>query len=262
LESDNPELAIERLKTLLRFIMLRRPKDILSLPRRTDIVIPLGFDDQDKAKYDQAKRAIIRYFDEKISSEDGGNGFVNVMSHINALRMLCNLGCSTDPKGTPSDAAASESSSQASLDREDLEAALVSGNQPLHQDDLTESTSTCTICGILILTSPEPEPEPEPENSLSQRMKSIASKGSTQCRSCFSDSIGALGNSDQGAPMLELESQLSMEGTLRGHSKPSIVLSTKVKALVSDLTSQGQAKKRSVQAYKHNVLWENLSNRA
>ncbi|KAH8753050.1 SNF2 family N-terminal domain-containing protein, partial [Diaporthe sp. PMI_573] len=252
LESDNPELAIERLKTLLRFIMLRRPKDILSLPRRTDIVIPLGFDDQDKAKYDQAKRAIIRYFDEKISSEDGGNGFVNLMSHINALRMLCNLGCSTDPKGTPSDAAASESSSQASLDREDLDAALVSGNQPLHQDDLTESTSTCTICGILILTSPEPEPEPE--NSLSQRMKSIASKGSTQCRSCFSDSIGALGNSHQGAPMLGLESQLSMEGTLRGHSKPSIVLSTKVKALVSDLTSQGQAKKSIVFSFWKSTL--------
>ncbi|KAH8746513.1 SNF2 family N-terminal domain-containing protein [Diaporthe sp. PMI_573] len=255
-ESDNPELAIKRLKTLLGFIMLRRHKDILHLPERTDTVIPIGFDGQDKAKYDRAKRATIQYLDDIISSETGGGGYMNAISKINALRMVCNLGCSTDSRDTTLGAATSESTSEASLDREDIGAALEFVDQPLDQDDMTESTSTCTMCGVLILTSPSPGPEDHlPQRTASMEPAELMiSKGSTQCRSCFSDSIGVLESSHEGPPMLELESQQSCNGKLQGEWTPSRVFSTKVKALVSDLTSQRQAKKSIVFSFWKSTL--------
>lgn len=253
-ESESPEVAIARLKTILRFIMLRRHKDILHLPKRTDMVIPIEFDDQDKAKYDQAKQAAIRYLDDIICSEKKWHGYVNAISKINALRMVCNLGCSTDPRSAASDTAPSKSSSEASIDRESFDAALDDADQSLHQDDLTESTSICTICGTLILTSPSPGPE----NSTPQRTASMVSNGSIQCRSCFSDSIGALGNSREGAMVLETESQLSCNDTIQGDWKTSRVSSTKVEALVSDLTRQTQAKKRSERAHVCNGVCQTL----
>lgn len=253
-ESESPEVAVERLKTILRFIMLRRHKDILRLPKRTDVVIPIEFDDQDKAKYGQAKQAAIRYLDDIICSETRGHGYVNAISKINALRMVCNLGCSTDPRSTASDTAPSESSSEASLDQENFGAALDYADQSLHHDDLTESTSICTICGTLMLTSPSPGPA----NTPTQRTASMISNGSIQCRSCFSDSIGALGNSHEGATMLQMKSQLSWNGTLRGDWKRGRVFSAKVNALVSDLMRQRQANKRSVQTNMLSGVWYTL----
>lgn len=248
--SENPELAIERLKTLLKFIMLRRHKDVLHLPKRTDIVMPIKFDDQDKAKYDQAKGATIRYLDDIISSETRGNGYVNAISKINALRMVCNLGCCTDSRISTSDAAPSESSSEAPLGDEDSDAALEFTDQPQYNDDLAESNSTCTICGILIMTSPSPDPDPDPDNSMAQRAASIgpaelkSSRRSTQCWTCSADSIGALRDSHGRDPILQSESQLLLNGTFQGGRKYSTVFSTKIKCLVSDLKTQRQAQKR------------------
>lgn len=241
-ESENPEIAIERLKKLLGFIMLRRLKEILHLPKLTNVVIPMEFDDQDKGKYNQAKRAAVQYLDDIISSDAGGNGYLNAISKINALRMVCNLGCSTDPRIAASDATPSEASSEGPIDAESFDTALGSMDELVHYDDhdLTESTSTCTICGVLIMASPSPGPE----NRHAQLAASIGptdliiTKQSTQCQSCFSDSIRA--------PMLQLDSQLSSIGTTQGDRKSSRVFSTKVKALVSDLTIQRQAKKRYV----------------
>lgn len=246
-ESENPDLAIERLKTLLRFIMLRRHKDILHLPERTDIVIPIQFDSQDKAKYDQAKGATIRYLDDIISSETGGKGYVNAISKINALRMVCNLGCSTDSRVPTSDAAPSESGSEAPLEREDSDPALESMEQPMNDDDLAESTLTCTICGILIMDSPSPDPE----NRVAQHAASIGpvrelvtGMGPTQCRSCSSDIIGALGNFHDRESMPQPGSQLLLNGISQGGRKYSTVFSTKIRALVSDLKTQKQAQRR------------------
>lgn len=239
-ESKNPDQAIERLKKLLGFIMLRRLKSILHLPERTDIMIPIEFDDQDEAKYNQAKRATIQYLDEIISSEAGGNGYLNAISKINALRMVCNLGFSTDPKVDP---VSPRSSSEAQLDAGDFDAA-----NEFIDGDSAEPISTCKICGILITTSPSPGPE----NCLAQRAAStgpaelIIGKDSTQCWSCLSDSIGTLASSHNRAPMLQLESQLLFNGAREGNQKSSRVFSTKVKALVDDLKIQRQAKKRSV----------------
>lgn len=224
--------------------MLRRHKDVLRLPERTDIEIPLKFDDQDKAKYDQAKGATVRYLDDIIGSETGGSGYVNAISKINALRMVCNLGSSTDSRVPMSDATPSDFGSEAPLEGEDSDSALECMEQPLDHDDLAELSSTCTICGILIMTSPSPDPD----NSVAKRAASNAelttSEGSTQCQSCSADSIGALGNSHDRDPMLQSGPQLLLNGTFQGGRKYSTVFSTKIKSLVNDLKTQRQARKR------------------
>lgn len=121
-------------------------------------------------------------------------------------------------------------------------------DETLRRDYLTELTSTCTICGILIMTSPSPGPMIR----LAQRAASIGpadliiGKESTQCQSCFSDSIGTLGSAHDGASMLQLESQLSFNERLEREQKPSRLFSTKINALVKDFKIQRQAKKRSV----------------
>lgn len=223
--------------------MLRRHKDILHLPKRANIMIPIDFDGRDEAKYNQAKRATIQYLDDIICSEAGGNAYLNAISKINALRMVCNLGCSTDPRVTPSDATPSESSSEAPFDAEDFNATI-----GLMDGGSTESISTCTICGILITASSSAGPE----DRFAQRAVSmgpaelIIGKDSTQCRSCLSDSIGTLGRSHDGAPTLQLEPQLSFHDTIERDQKSNRVFSTKIKALVGDLKIQKQAKKRSV----------------
>lgn len=221
--------------------MLRRLKDILHLPRRTNMVIPMKFDGQDEGKYNEAKRAAIQYLDDIIISDAGGNGYLNAISKINALRMVCNLGCFTDRTITLPGAASSESSSEGPLEAGKLDVALGSKDEPLYRDDLTEATSTCTICGILIMNSPPPGPM----TSIGPADLTIG-KESNQCRSCVSDSIGTLGSAGDRASMLQLESQLSFNNRHEGEQKPSRVFSTKVNALVKDLTIQRQAKKRSV----------------
>lgn len=226
--------------------MLRRHKDVLHLPKRTDIVMPIKLDNQDKAKYDEAKGATIRYLDDIISSETRGKGYVNAISKINALRMVCNLGCSADSRISTSDAAPSDSSSEAPLNDEDSDADLEFTDQPQFNGDLAESTSTCTICGILIMTSPSPDSD----NSVVQRAASIGtadlatSRRSNQCWSCSADSIGALRNSHDRDAMLQPGSQLLLNGAVQGDREYNTVFSTKVKSLVSDLKTQSQAQKR------------------
>lgn len=94
------EDAIERLKKLLQYIMLRRPTDIITLPPRTDTEILLKFDTEEKAKYQQSAQATIHCLNDLLNSNATSGGYRNVVTKINALRMACNLGCQrkTNPK--------------------------------------------------------------------------------------------------------------------------------------------------------------------
>lgn len=210
--------------------MLRRNKDILNLPRRTDIMIPLELDGQDKTTYNLAKRATIQYLDDIISSETGGNGYMNAISKINALRMVCNLGSSMNLRdATPSDATSTGTGTG------NLNGAFGVVDKPLDDDDLTGLPSTCTICGIL-----------------------ISGKSSSQCLSCCSDAIGTIESSQDGVPMSQLDSQFSNNVTFQGDRSSSRVFPTKIKALVNDLKSQRHATKRSV--YTCTSTWLKLAN--
>lgn len=219
-ETKDPDLAVQRLKKLLGFTMLRRLNHILHLPERTDIVIPLKLDDQDQARYDLAKQTTVQYLDDIISFKTPGNGYVNAISKINALRMVCNLGCSTSSGTITTLQASTPKESDMRLFNDTL--GIV--DELSADDDSTGMPSTCTICGILISTGNPPAHLVSSTRDYELR----SSQHSTQCRSCLSDTIGRL-DSPCDAPASQVSGGAS---------------STKIKALVRDLQDQKQATKR------------------
>lgn len=90
--SGHGEEAIERLKKLLKFTMLRRPSTIVTLPPREDCVVFINFDAEEERNYLQAKERTVNYFNSILASGQSSGGYMNALEKINALRMVCNLG--------------------------------------------------------------------------------------------------------------------------------------------------------------------------
>lgn len=241
-ESETPEQATERLKKLLGFTMLRRLNHILALPKRTDIVIPLELDSEDAARYNLAKQATIQYLDDMISSETVVNGYMNAISKINALRIICNLGCSINP----SDNILSDSASKFS-NAEQIDEASVLMKEFSADDGFNRLSSTCMICANMTSDSAIP-----PGHNLEIERPSeldplpVSSGYFGRCWSCFSDVIGASRTPVDSMLQSQQDSRLLCTGSFQAYSGSSLVFSTKVKALVNDLRIQRQATKRSV----------------
>jgi len=85
--------AISRLKKLLTFTMLRRTGDVIALPPRSDRRDLLRFGPKEQSYYNEARERAIRCLDDMVSSDHPGNGYINALSKLTALRMICNLGC-------------------------------------------------------------------------------------------------------------------------------------------------------------------------
>lgn len=235
-EAQSPEQALDRLKLLLGFIKLRRLSDIVNLPERRDIAMPLEMNSPDKTKYNLAKRATIQFLDDIIGTEPVGNGYLNAISKINALRMVCNLGCSMDAK----DATPLEFTSEAKANHGGL------GVRDESFDGC--DSSTCMICGQLISSSPTPSSEHDSAGTQPWEPNQLeGSMSLSRCRSCFSDAIGTLGSSCDDLLETQARCRLPLDNiTPQRGLDSSRVFSTKIEALVSDLKTQTQATKRSV----------------
>lgn len=244
---DTPEQAIERLKRLLGFVMLRRLNHILALPKRTDIAIPLEMNGQDKARYDQARQATIQYLDDILTSGTVMNGYRNAISQINALRIVCNLGCHVDSGGsTPShllEKASDTGRVGGTFSKTDEQSGLDEA------DSTDELPSTCILCGQLLSASIIPGCEDRRTRSANKsKVDPVGRTGLLRCRYCFSDAIGtmevsqaSLSNSQPGSQHLE-----NNLGIFQNSIASGMAFSTKVNALVKDLQAQSQATKRSV----------------
>lgn len=100
------EDAIERLKKLLQYIMLRRPTDIITLPTRMDTEILLEFDTEERAEYQRSAQATMQCLNDLLNLNATPGAHKNVVTKINALRMACNMGCQRktnfqDPQDSP-----------------------------------------------------------------------------------------------------------------------------------------------------------------
>ncbi|KAI1291071.1 SNF2 family N-terminal domain-containing protein [Xylaria venustula] len=91
--SGKEQQAIERLKCLLNFIMLRRSQDGLNLPGRTDLKVIVNFDDQERNVYNAARDKSMRSIDDLLSHQSS-ESYLNALQKINSLRLICNLGIS------------------------------------------------------------------------------------------------------------------------------------------------------------------------
>ncbi|KAK1750444.1 SNF2 family N-terminal domain-containing protein [Echria macrotheca] len=93
------EEAVSRLRKLSAGLILRRPKTVIELPRRTDLKFPVVFSGRERDLYEKLKHQTIAKMEELF--HDGGaasNSYISVMQRINALRMICDLGMYYDAR--------------------------------------------------------------------------------------------------------------------------------------------------------------------
>lgn len=90
--SSRPDAErIARLRLLLSFIMLRRPKKLIDLPARKDEVHYLTFSQEEREHYDNVKAQTIHKLDLALD-RSRANNCINALQWLTALRLSCNHG--------------------------------------------------------------------------------------------------------------------------------------------------------------------------
>jgi SWI/SNF-related matrix-associated actin-dependent regulator of chromatin subfamily A3 len=77
--------------------MLRRSKNAIILPRRKDHRRFLRLSAQEQQVYNIAKQKAIKYLEDDLASCKSQESYSNALQKINALRVICELGCSPPP---------------------------------------------------------------------------------------------------------------------------------------------------------------------
>ena len=90
--SSRPDAeGIARLRILMSFIMLRRPKKLIDLPARKDEVHYLTFSPEEREHYDNVKAQTIHKLDLALN-RSRANNCINALQWLTALRLSCNHG--------------------------------------------------------------------------------------------------------------------------------------------------------------------------
>lgn len=222
----NSEIAVERLKKLLQYIMLRRPASIITLPDRTDRVIPLKFDAQERAKYQKLAQSTIHCLDDLLYSNAKPGGHKNVVTKINALRMACNLGCQRKKDFQDSLVPPDLPSRQSSV-FEGAEA----GTEPLERSESLALGGICKVCGLLISNSESliAEDSEDPGTQL-------------WCSSCLLDLADPVEDGSE-SDVTRLENTQGTAGVGRRQWP------TKIRALLEDVRNQDSGTKWSVSSH-------------
>jgi SWI/SNF-related matrix-associated actin-dependent regulator of chromatin subfamily A3 len=85
-------LGFLRLKTLVRAITISRTKAVVQLPPRVDEIHHLNFTPAEREKYDATKTQSRALLEEAISSGNQGGKTFNALWLLNILRLICNHG--------------------------------------------------------------------------------------------------------------------------------------------------------------------------
>jgi SWI/SNF-related matrix-associated actin-dependent regulator of chromatin subfamily A3 len=92
-KSRMDETALRKLQTLMKMIALRRPRTVISLPHRSEIIESIAFTAEEIQTYEQARLGTIESIDSALSSERTvGSAYINAFQRINDLRYICNHG--------------------------------------------------------------------------------------------------------------------------------------------------------------------------
>ncbi|KAL9085447.1 MAG: hypothetical protein Q9165_007597 [Trypethelium subeluteriae] len=85
--------SIERLKKLFSCVALRRSNNTIDLPKRVDIVLPVGFDSEERTLYNAVQEKARCVLEEAKNANDTSHQtYRNALRYITTLRMICNLG--------------------------------------------------------------------------------------------------------------------------------------------------------------------------
>lgn len=209
-KSRMDETALGKIQLMMNMLALRRPRAVISLPDRQEIIEPVSFTTEEMQTYNKARLGIIEVIDSALLADDGGGGsvYISAFQKINDLRYICNHGKAPVRKGSPS-ATASELN-DASFQRE--------------LDDLLEAgAGICVSCGADIQADIECAVQ-----ALDVLRGSAVENSQQFCPNC------SMCNVETGGPsplsLLDLE-----EEVIALTSNSSRRFSSKVTALVSQL---------------------------
>lgn len=92
-KSRMDETALRKLQTLMKMIALRRPRSVISLPHRSEVIEPIYLTPEEVQTYEQAKMRTIESIDSALSLDSSiGRAYINAFQRINDLRYICNHG--------------------------------------------------------------------------------------------------------------------------------------------------------------------------
>ncbi|KXH58630.1 DNA repair protein rad5 [Colletotrichum salicis] len=87
------ETGPEALRKVLSYVMLRRSQDAITLPERRDHRRHLYLSRQEQRMYDAVKTKAIEFLDNALEFSRGKDSYTTALENINALRLVCQLGC-------------------------------------------------------------------------------------------------------------------------------------------------------------------------
>lgn len=232
IKGDRDE-AVERLKKLLQYIMLRRPSSIITLPERTDTVISLNFDAQERAEYQQSAQATINCLDDLLHSNATSGGYKNAVTKINVLRMACNLGCRRNSNPQDSSGLTNLPSRQQSVYD-----AAGPWNETMESSDTVAMIGACKGCGMQLSNAQSPIAQ-------GNRSPSLAAEDSGGCGIQPWCSICLSNLSDRVEEGSELDAthleDITVQAGVGGRQWP-----TKIRALLEDIQGRNSDTKWSV----------------
>lgn len=167
LKGKEPDIYI---KGMLSSICLRRPKNAIDLPRRSDRIHRVEFGVDEAAHYNSMNDFVTGFLRQGAEGQTRPGLYSNVLTKINSLRQICNLGTHY------------QSSQHAPSD---LEAQMLIA-QELFDGMLSAGVTSCFKCDKDLLQGDEGTRLPPGDTEGSESLRpQISTCGELICNSCF-----------------------------------------------------------------------------
>ena len=216
------------LKSILASFCLRRSKLAIDLPGRRDTTHKVDFDAEDASLYKSINLRVTGFFEQE-ANQTSLRSYSNILTKINSLRQICNLGtCYRDKIGKPEN--------------------QTSAMQELFDGLISAGAAVCCICGSDLSQA---DGRNELENSGTYAFASSAIRittcGELICASCYTVSQTMTCPSNgrcQYQSSCTLSTVSSSSSSDLSAVQPSSRLPTKMRALQEDLLALPETDKR------------------
>ena len=235
-KAGHNDTAISRLKRLIQCILLRRTQGVVKLPTRTDLKFTLKFSQDEQKHYSTVENRVASTIDAALNNlSHSATAFASIIQQINELRLICNLGIHR------------QSVKRAPIRRNDV------WDSQTAQRSLTAWATTetiiCNLCGLDLDASVAGDGLGSTPGLCSSRVQ-LFSCLTIHCENCLSQGLRRQCGCMPSCPSATVlytagstESEVSSPAeSLSDQDGQS--LSTKVKALVTDLFRQPSGMKR------------------
>lgn len=234
------EMALVRMRRLLRSMMLRRCKE-LPLPKKTELLVELQLSATEAQQYNDAKNRALSTIDDALTLMTTGNMFRNVLQKIETLRQICTIGCSnTCSTITPARSPARSPARESSWDQDSATRSF------MHIFSLGRY-ETCLRCSTPLLSA-SPSSRSQPSVYLTECLRGLC----WVCHDSFLRTDGgkqvcACDSACDIAPVVASDLPEDYQTMPPKNELAPLQIPTKVRVLVDDLQKQTPTTKRSAQ---------------